>query len=44
MMPVRLFMSRMYTNEEKAQMFDEATAAGLLWPSSIISRSSGSNR
>jgi len=37
-------MSRMYTNEEKAQMFDQATAAGLLWPSSIISRSSGSNR
>ena len=33
--PVRRF----YSEEETAAMFDRATAAGLLWPSSAFSRS-----
>ena len=32
-------VSRFYTMEEKAEMFDQATAAGLLWPSNMVSRS-----
>ena len=32
-------VSRFYSEEEKAAMFDEATAAGLVWPSKYISRS-----
>lgn len=33
-------VSRFYSEEEKAMMFDHATAAGLLWPSKVFSRSS----
>ena len=32
-------VSRFYSEEEKAAMFDKATAAGLVWPSKYISRS-----
>jgi len=32
-------VSRFYSDEEKVAMFDQATAAGLLWPSKAFSRS-----
>ena len=32
-------VARFYSSEEKAQMFDPATSAGLLFPSSLFSRS-----
>ena len=31
-------VNRFYSEEEKAAMFDQATAAGLLWPSRVFSR------
>ena len=31
-------VARFYTDEERAAMYDESTAAGLLWPSSMFSR------
>lgn len=32
-------MAKYYSDEEKSAMFDQATPAGLLWPSSLFSRS-----
>lgn len=32
-------VAKYYSNDEKAALFDQATPAGLLWPSSLFSRS-----
>lgn len=37
-------VSRFYGLDEKAAMFDGATAAGLVWPSKVFSRSFVPNR